>query len=85
MSPNVYYYWIKNSKNNAKNITKQVILNKITKLYHENGGVYGYHKTRKYLADECIYLSSATVHKYMNKELGLKSLQRRKKHDIVNY
>lgn len=85
MSPNVYYYWIKNSKNNAKKLKKQYILNKIEKIYHDNNGIYGYRKTRKYLADEGIYLCPVTVHKYMNKELGLKSLQRRKKHDIVNY
>ena len=85
MSPNVYYYWIKNSKNNTKKINKQNILNKIEQIYHTNVGVYGYRKIRKYLADESIYLSPATVHKYMNKELGLKSIQRRKKRDIVNY
>lgn len=85
MSHNVYYYWIKNSKNNTKTLNKQVILSKIEKVYHSNNGIYGYRKTRKYLADEGIYLSPATVHKYMNKELGLKSLQRRKKRDIVNY
>lgn len=85
MSPNIYYYWIKNAKSKAKSSRKKSILNKIEKLYHSNGGVYGYRKIRKYLADEGIYLSPATVHKYMNKELGLKSLQRRKKRDITNY
>ena len=64
MSPNVYYYWIKNAKSKAKSSRKKSILNKIEKLYHSNGGVYGYRKIRKYLADEGIYLSPATVHKY---------------------
>ena len=85
MSPNVYYYWIKNSKSNTKKIDKQNILNKIEQIYHDNHGVYGYRKIRRYLADEGIYLCPATVHKYLNGELGLKSIQRRKKHDIVNY
>ena len=40
MSPNVYYYWIKNSKSNTKKIDKQNILNKIEQIYHDNNGVY---------------------------------------------
>ena len=85
MSPNVYYYWIKSSKINAKKLKKQYILSRIEKIYHDGHGMYGYRKIRKYLTSEGIYLSPATVHKYMNKELGLKSLQRRKRQDVVNY
>lgn len=39
----------------------------------------GYRNMKVYLERKCIVLSRITVHKYMNKELGLVSIVRRKK------
>jgi hypothetical protein len=38
---------------------------------------------RVFLARKNIYLSKTTIHKYMNKQLGLKSIVRRKKQGYV--
>ena len=38
---------------------------------------------RVFLARKNIYLSKTTIHKYMNKQLGLKSILRRKKPGYV--
>lgn len=51
----------------------------IESLYHEYGGVAGYRTIKVYLEQKNIYLSSLTVHKYMNRELELTSVVRRKK------
>ena len=51
----------------------------IESLYHEYGGVAGYRTIKVYLEQKNIYLSSLTVHKYMNWELELSSVVRRKK------
>lgn len=40
-------------------------------------GVVGYRRMRVYLGREGVYLSAATVYKYMNKELGLRSVVQR--------
>lgn len=84
LNPKVYYYSINQSKSRTRELGKKHILERIEALYHKFHGVYGYRKLRKYLADKGILISHVTMHKYM-KELGLKSLQRRKKHQITNY
>ena len=43
-----------------------------------HSGVDGYRRMRIYLQRQGIYLSAVTVHKYMNKELGLRSIVQRK-------
>ena len=58
---------------------KSRIHNKISRIYHDNNGVLGYRSMRVFLSRKKIYLSTTTVHKYMNKELGLMSVVRRKK------
>ena len=78
--PNAYYNYRKHRK--ADYYTqKQAILTEIEHIYHDNNGVAGYRSMRAYLARKKISLSSLTVHRYMNKELGLKSIVRRKKPD----
>ena len=47
-------------------------------LYHETNGVAGYRRMQIDLARKGIELSALTVHKYMNTELGLRSIVRQK-------
>jgi transposase InsO family protein len=56
---------------------KQKIKDKILKIFHNNHGTPGYRMMTDELEKESIYLSSNTVYSYM-KELGLKSVTRRK-------
>ena len=75
--PNAYYNYRKHRR--AKEVVrKQDILHQIQTIYHETNGVAGYRRMRIYLARNGIELSALTVHKYMNTELGLCSVVRRK-------
>lgn len=58
---------------------KEQVLHQIVEIYHEHNGVDGYRSMRVYLQRKSIYLSLATVHKYMNKDLGLLAVVRRKR------
>ncbi len=51
----------------------------IKKLYHDAGGRPGYRMMQQLLAKKGIFLSAQTVHRYMNVELGLKSVTRKRK------
>ncbi len=62
---------------------KSRILAIIAKVYHATNGVVGYCTMSVFLERKHIYLSKVTVHKCMNKELGLKSIVRRKKPSFV--
>ena len=75
--PNAYYNYRKH-KRAQEAIRKQNILRQIQAIYHETNGVSGYRRMRIYLARKGIELSALTVHKYMNTELGLYSIVRRK-------
>lgn len=76
--PNAYYNFLKNRK--AKyHLEKQHILAQIEEIYHSHNGIDGYRKMKIYLARRKIKLSPLTVHKYMNTELQLRSVVRRKK------
>ncbi len=75
---NAYYNYIKHRKENYY-VTKQLIFDEIRNIYHENNGVVGYRMMKVYLERKGIKLSNNTVHKYMNTELGLFSIVRRKK------
>jgi transposase InsO family protein len=76
--PNAYYNYLK--KRRATRVTvKAKTLKRIDKLYHQTGGKPGYRMMTQLLRNEGIYLSPQTVHKYMNKELGLKSVTRKRK------
>lgn len=76
--PNAYYNFLKNRKS-ASNTQKQKVLDEIVSIYHGHKGVDGYRSMRVYLERKGFYLSSLTIHKYMNQELGLCSVVRRKK------
>ena len=78
LSPNAYYNYLK-SRKSQRQIQKQAILNTITEIFHKYEGRPGYRCMRIFLARKEIILSNTTVHKYMNKELKLFSVIRRKK------
>jgi transposase InsO family protein len=71
---------------------KAIALDEIKKIYHEHNGVDGYRSMRVFLERKNMKLSELTVHKYMNKVLGLRAIVRRKKpnyqkghvHEIFN-
>lgn len=84
LSPNAYYSYRKRRKNaKARADAKTFILNTITTLYHESDGSLGYRQMRAMLANQGIHLSALTVHRYMNKELGLKSVTRKPRYHYV--
>lgn len=59
--------------------TKALICDVIREIYHETGGTVGHREMQVFLRKRGIMLSKATVHKYMNKEMHLQSVCRRKK------
>jgi len=80
MSPNAYYNFLRGRKSSYYK-RKEAILEQIEIIYHTQRGVAGYRSMRVYLVREGIVLSALTVHKYMNSELKLHSIVRRKKPD----
>lgn len=76
--PNAYYNYIK-SRKSAYYAHKEAVKQQIQDIYHSHNGVVGYRAVRAYLLKQGCCLSTLTVHKYMNKELGLKSIVRPKK------
>lgn len=54
-------------------------MDKIKSIYHNKNGILGYRSMRIYLEREGIKYSATTIHKYMNKELGLHSIARKSK------
>ena len=78
--PNAYYNYLKHRKVDYYT-QKQAVLKEIENIYHDNNGVVGYRSVKVYLERKDIHLSNLTVHRYMNKELNLLSIVRRKKPD----
>ncbi len=76
--PNAYYNFLKERKLNYIH-KKYRIYSEIKKIYHETEGRPGYRTMNLFLRRKGIELSDVTVHKYMNKELGMKSIVRKKK------
>ena len=76
--PNAYYNYLKRSKAPYYERKSQICM-EIANTYHDNGGVPGHRTVKVLLARKGIFLSKTTVHKYMNKELRLKSICRRKR------
>ena len=74
--PNAYYNYRKHRKAVQTDNLEQ-IKEKITKIYHNHHGLPGHRMMKAYLAKDGIILSKTSVHKYMNKLLGLKSVVRR--------
>lgn len=75
--PNAYYNYLKNRKKNYYH-RKEQIKKFILTEYHKLKGVPGYRTIHYYLRKANIKVSLATIHKYMNKELQIYSIVRRK-------
>lgn len=76
--PNAYYNYRKQRKADCYTQKKQV-QEKIAEIYHSHNGIDGYRSMRAYLGQQGHQYSLPTVHKYMNTEMGLKSIVRPKK------
>ena len=78
--PNAYYNYRKHRK--AGYYTqKSEVMAQIRDIYHSHHGVDGYRSMTVYLARRGYNHCPATVHKYMNTELGLHSIVRPKRPD----
>lgn len=79
MSPNAYYNYKKHRKD-AREKAKASTLKTIEKIYHESDGRPGYRMMQTLLESKGVNLSVQTVRKYMNVELDLKSVTRKRKY-----
>ncbi|HGT2342195.1 IS3 family transposase [Mediterraneibacter gnavus] len=78
--PNAYYNYRKHRKADY-HAHKAEVQAQIHEIYHEHNGVDGYRSMTVYLARKGYQYSPATIHKYMNAELGLRSIVRPQKTD----
>ncbi len=78
IKPNAYYNYLKNSKAEYYK-HKQEICDTIRDIYHECSGNIGHRFMKVFLERKGIHLSKTTIHKYMNQEMHLYSICRRKK------
>ena len=78
--PNAYYNYLKNRKADYHQ-HKEKTKNSIREIYHSHGGIDGYRTMHAYLCRKGYDISRLTVHKYMNTEMGLFSISRKKKPD----
>ena len=79
--PNAYYNFLKNRKSEYHK-RKEGIKASISNIYHSHGGADGYRTVQAYLCRQGTIVSRLTIHKYMNKEMQLLSVSRRRK---LNY
>ncbi len=82
LSPNAYYNYRKGRKSGYY-ARKQEVLRTIERIYHDTEGKPGHRSIMIFLARKGVFLSKTTIHKYMNKELGLTSIVRRKRPGYV--
>lgn len=75
---NAYYNYLKQKKA-GYNANKEQVCNEIKTIYHELNGIVGHCAMRVLLARRGIRLSKTTLHRYMNKDLHLHCICRRKK------
>ena len=76
--PNAYYQYLKHTKS-AYYQRKRQIYSRIQQIYHEIGGIAGHRTMRVFLSRENIFLSKTTIHKYMNRDLQLQCICRKRK------
>ena len=62
-------------------VQKTKVQDQIREIYHSHNGVDGYRSMTVYIARKGYDYSSTTIHKYMNVEIGLRSIIRTKKPD----
>ena len=63
---------------------KEIIKKTITRIYHKNHGILGYRQMEIFLEREGICISCTACHRYMNTELKLYSICRRKRNSHVS-
>lgn len=81
--PNAYYNYRKHRK--ADFCTqKSKVQAQIREIYHKHNGVDGYRSMAVYLARKGFRYSPVTIHKYMNKEMGLYAIVRPKKPEYMH-
>lgn len=76
--PNAYYNFLKNRKSEYHK-RKEKIKHVIVDIYHSHNGTDGYRTVHAYLLRKGYSISCVTVHKYMNTELQLFSITRKRK------
>ena len=76
--PNAYYNYLKDSKAEYRK-QKEDVCKTIREIYHDCSGLIGHRFMKVFLERKGVYLSKATVHKYMNQEMKLYSVVRHKK------
>ena len=76
--PNAYYNYRKHRKSGYCT-RKSKVLEQIKEIYHAHNGVDGYRRMAAYLERRGFVYSCATIHQYMNRELGLCSIVRPKR------
>ena len=76
--PNAYYNYRKQRKADYL-AQKEKVKTQIQEIYHTHHGVDGYRSMKIYLERKGYFYSFTTIHKYMNKELRLYSIVRKKK------
>lgn len=83
LSPNAYYNYRKNRKAEYKKAKEKVYEN-IKSIYYNNGRIIGHRWMVIFLARKNIFISKATAHKYMNKELHLHAVTFKSKPKYVH-
>ena len=76
--PNAYYNYRKQRKADYL-AQKEKVKTQLQEIYHTHHGVDGYRSMKIYLERKGYFYSFTTIHKYMNKELRLYSIVRKKK------
>jgi transposase InsO family protein len=76
--PNAYYNYRKHRKADYYTLKAEVQA-QIQEIYHSHNVVDGYRSMKVYLERKGYSYSNTTVHKYMNTELGLRSVVHPKK------
>src|SRR5665647_300724 len=82
LCPNAYYNFLK-ARRSVSQSSKQLACKEIESIYHKTMGILGHRTMKIFLSRRRINLSKTTVHKYMNKELMIKSVLRRNKPGYV--
>ena len=73
------YYRYLSGKLTPREAYKKAILARITSIYHQYKGILGYRMMHNLLIREGFRTSLSTIHKYMNQELKLFSITRKKR------
>ena len=76
--PNAYYNYRKHRKSDY-HAQKENVKAQIREIYHAHNGVDGYRSMTVYLSWKGYAYSATTIHKYMNVEMGLRSIVRPKR------